>query len=86
MSVHAPRLSRIFTPTYAAHINAQITHQKLGKPSKIVNADDLAFVMASPLKAALQVQPLEKSAAALGANISALQRRRFRTAIILQVH
>lgn len=67
MSIHAPRLVRLFTPTYAAHINAQIVHH-WGKTSQTVDSNKLASIMAKPLEASLN-NPTS-SAAALGAIIS----------------
>lgn len=65
MSAHAPRLSRLFTPTYAARINAQIVYPA---QSQLLEPEKLESILAQPLHAAAN-EP-EKPATALAALLS----------------
>ncbi|KAH8116016.1 hypothetical protein DFH11DRAFT_1254546 [Phellopilus nigrolimitatus] len=49
MAAHTARLSRLFTPTYAARINAQIVHPS---ESVIVKPNELHSALARPLHVA----------------------------------
>ncbi|KIM72696.1 hypothetical protein PILCRDRAFT_829622 [Piloderma croceum F 1598] len=65
MAAHAPRLARLFSPTFARAINAQIVYPAT---SQVINPNELEFALAKPLhKAHYQ---LESSAADLAASLS----------------
>jgi len=66
MSAHAPRLSRLFTPTYAAHINAQIVYPA---QSQLLEPEKLVSVLSQPLHAAAASEA-GKPATALAAVMS----------------
>jgi len=50
MSAHAARLARIFTPTYACRINAQLLHPV---NSRLVNPNALSAALLKPLQVAM---------------------------------
>ncbi|KAF8590845.1 hypothetical protein K439DRAFT_1627585 [Ramaria rubella] len=49
MAVHAQRLARLFTPTYASFINKQIVHPA---QSRIVKPNELQSALARPMQVA----------------------------------
>jgi hypothetical protein len=50
MAAHAARLARLFTPTYAARINAQIVYPA---PSTIVKPNELESALLRPLQVSI---------------------------------
>ncbi|KAH7919893.1 hypothetical protein BV22DRAFT_840648 [Leucogyrophana mollusca] len=65
MPAHAPRLARLFTPTFAHAINAQLVHPAA---SQVVKPNELESALARPLQKAYY-QP-ESSVAELAASLS----------------
>jgi hypothetical protein len=65
MAAHAPRLARLFSPTFARAINAQIVYPAT---SQVVKPNELESALAKPLHKAYY-QP-ESSAAELAASLS----------------
>jgi death-on-curing family protein len=65
MATHAPRLARLFTPTYARLINAQIVHPAA---SAVVKPNELCSALARPLQVA-HYEP-HQPAAYLAASLS----------------
>jgi hypothetical protein len=65
MTAHASRLARLFTPTFARAINAQIVHPA---NSHVVKPNELESALARPLHKA-HYKP-ESSAAELAASLS----------------
>ncbi|KAL6301117.1 hypothetical protein BKA93DRAFT_799362 [Sparassis latifolia] len=65
MSSAAPRLARLFTPTYARMINAQIVHPAV---SQLVKRNELQSALARPLHVAMY-EP-HKPASYLAASLS----------------
>jgi len=65
MAAHAPRLARLFSPTFARAINAQIVYPAT---SQVVKPNELESALAKPLHKA-HYQP-ESSAAELAASLS----------------
>jgi hypothetical protein len=65
MAAHAPRLARLFSPTFARAINAQIVYPAT---SQVINPNELECALAKPLHKA-HYQP-ESSAADLAASLS----------------
>lgn len=65
MASHAPRLARLFTPTYASRINAQLVHPA---QSVIVKENELHSALARPLHMAMY-EP-HKDVAHLAASLS----------------
>ncbi|RDB25957.1 hypothetical protein Hypma_006647 [Hypsizygus marmoreus] len=63
--IHAQRLARLFTPTYAQCINAQLVHPA---PSQVVKPNELSSALARPLQVA-HYEP-ERSPAYLAATLS----------------
>jgi hypothetical protein len=65
MATHAPRLARLFSPTYASRINAQIVYP--AQP-QVVKPNELHSALARPLHVALY-EP-DRPAAYLAASLS----------------
>ena len=65
MAAHAPRLARLFTPTYVSLVNAQLVAPA---HSQIVKPNELASALARPLQVA-HYEP-ERPASYLAATLS----------------